>query len=52
MEYITDSDRIMEEWETINYGRNGTMKDWIRIIILHLFGLAPAGCLAAPDNGP
>jgi hypothetical protein len=22
------------------------------IIIIHLLGLAPAGCLAAPDNGP
>jgi hypothetical protein len=22
-----------------------------KIIIIHLLGLAPAGCLAAPDNG-
>jgi hypothetical protein len=24
----------------------------IEVIIIHLLGLAPAGCLAAPDNGP
>jgi hypothetical protein len=24
----------------------------IRMIIIHLLGLAPAGCLAAPDSGP
>jgi hypothetical protein len=24
----------------------------IIIIIIHLLGLAPAGCLTAPDNGP
>jgi hypothetical protein len=24
----------------------------IIVIIIHLLGLAPAGCLAAPDTGP
>jgi hypothetical protein len=45
-------DPTNEERRGSNISEVSFGKEEMKIIIIHLLGLAPAGYLAAPDNGP